>query len=69
VGIQLETIAPNHEHIDLIYFATVKNAATEADPPDVSEGMVWMSLAELRAHEDLTEEVLDWAERAIKAFA
>ena len=69
VGIQLETIASDHEHIDLIYFATVRNAASQADLPVVSEGMVWMSLAELQAHEDMTEEVLDWAERAIQAFA
>jgi 8-oxo-dGTP pyrophosphatase MutT (NUDIX family) len=69
VGIQLETIAPDHEHIDLIYFATVRNAASQTDLPVVSEGMVWMSLAELQAHEDMTEEVLDWAERAIQAFA
>jgi 8-oxo-dGTP pyrophosphatase MutT (NUDIX family) len=69
VGIQLETITPEHEHIDLIYFATVRDAASQEDLPAVSEGMTWMSLAEIRAHEDMTEEVLDWAERAIQAFA
>jgi 8-oxo-dGTP pyrophosphatase MutT (NUDIX family) len=69
VGIQLETITPEHEHIDLIYFATVRDAASHDDLPAVSEGMIWMSLTEIRAHEDMTEEVLDWAERAIQAFA
>jgi 8-oxo-dGTP pyrophosphatase MutT (NUDIX family) len=38
-----------------------------SDLPDVSEGMVWMSLDDIRSRTDITEEIADWAERAIAA--
>jgi 8-oxo-dGTP pyrophosphatase MutT (NUDIX family) len=65
VGIQLETIRPDHEHIDLIYFATVRDAAPDDAMPAVSDGMIWLSLDEIRAHPAITGEVRDWAERAL----
>ena len=60
-GIQLESIAPGHEHIDLIYFAAC------ADPRSVRNGG-WYGpddWAELR----LTDEVKSWCVRALDADA
>jgi hypothetical protein len=31
--------------------------------------MVWLSLDELHTRPDITEEILDWSERAIRAIA
>jgi 8-oxo-dGTP pyrophosphatase MutT (NUDIX family) len=62
-GIQLETIAPDHEHIDLIYFATPNDPSAP-----VLAGMQWFTLAEIEAHPDITGEVRDWAVRAISAL-
>ena len=62
VGIQLESISPDHEHIDLIYFAV---PAGNTPSPTVSDGMVWFSLDDIRSHADITEEIVDWSERAI----
>lgn len=64
VGIQLETIAPDHEHIDLIYFATPNDPTAP-----VSDGMLWCSLADLDDNPDITGEIRDWAERALAACA
>jgi 8-oxo-dGTP pyrophosphatase MutT (NUDIX family) len=66
-GIQLETIGPNHEHIDLIYFArpldpTRIGAVGNAE----SEAIGWFDRSKLRAV-GVTEEVQAWAVRAIVA--
>jgi len=65
VGIQLESIRPDHEHIDLIYFATVRDAPAGDAMPVVSEGMVWLDLEQVRTHPEITGEVRDWVERAL----
>lgn len=62
-GIQLETIAPDHQHIDLIYFATVVDAPP-LDPPPVMEPMRWLREADF-ASVPLNEEVTAWAKRAL----
>ncbi len=62
-GIQLETIAPNHQHIDLIYFASVVDAPADTLPP-VLEPMRWVRASEF-ADVALNEEVTAWATRAL----
>lgn len=59
-GIQLEDIAPGHQHIDLVYFAVPK-AATDT-PPAVQHGATWVPRSEL-ATLDLTDEIRDWLHR------
>jgi 8-oxo-dGTP pyrophosphatase MutT (NUDIX family) len=68
VGIQLESISEGHEHIDLVYFAVPLGARPDELPP-VSEGMVWMSLDDLHSLSDITDEILDWSERAIRTLS
>ncbi len=63
-GIQLESIAAGHEHIDLIYFARPAGN-TDALPP-LFEGMKWVARHEL-PRSALTPEVRDWCERALAA--
>lgn len=63
-GIQLETISPNHEHIDLIYFAKVKNPPAQG-MPDVMEPMRWIA-ADQFATTGLNDEVTSWALRALE---
>ena len=60
-GIQLESIAPGHEHIDLIYFAAGEPAE---DLPEVG----WYAPSEWDAL-SLTEEVASWCLRALDAVA
>jgi 8-oxo-dGTP pyrophosphatase MutT (NUDIX family) len=62
-GLQLETISPGHEHIDLIYFA--RPVGVEGLPP-LAEGMSWVTEADLDTLE-LTSEVRDWCRRAFAA--
>lgn len=62
-GVQLETIAPGHEHIDLIYFARPQPnycGALSADDPTLG----WYSRAQLEAL-DLTEEIGHWTALAL----
>lgn len=66
-GIQLETITPDHQHIDLIYFARVIDAPP-AGLPDVLEPMRWLSEAEF-GDVPLNEEVTAWATRALRELA
>ena len=63
-GIQLETISPGHEHIDLIYFARPR-AETSVLPPPL-EGMEWVSASRLDTI-DLNQEVRDWCNLAVAA--
>jgi len=60
-GIQLEQIAPDHQHIDLIYFANGTPAAPR-------EQVGWFGLGEL-APLGLTEEVRAWCHLAVEAAA
>lgn len=63
-GIQLESIAADHEHIDLIYFA--RPAGDAPGLPLLREGMKWVAGHELTLAA-LTSEVQDWCERALAA--
>jgi ADP-ribose pyrophosphatase YjhB (NUDIX family) len=62
-GIQLESIAPGHEHIDLVYFAVPVDAAggTQREAENIFQ---WLTPAELATH-PVTDEVRDWCERAV----
>jgi 8-oxo-dGTP pyrophosphatase MutT (NUDIX family) len=66
IGIQLESITPGHEHIDLIYFAIPVESGPELEGTD---GMTWLSLDDIRTRTDITEEILDWSTRAIEFVA
>ena len=63
-GVQLETISPGHEHIDLIYFARpISDYAgylLEADP-----SLGWYDREALESLE-LTEEIRHWVALALK---
>ena len=62
-GVQLETIAPDHEHIDLIYFAKpVDGYAGDLLETDPSLG--WYSQSDLNTL-DLTEEIRQWTALAL----
>lgn len=65
-GIQLEVIGPDHEHIDLIYFAKPSDPAAilPVANPEV-ERVGWYGLADLDRI-PLTEEVRTWVEKAIR---
>lgn len=63
LGIQLENIGMDHEHIDLIYLARLA-APPEDGWPEPSTGMRWVGLADL-AGLDLTAEVRAWVERCL----
>ena len=62
-GIQLETIAPDHEHIDLIYFAKpvdgYEGKLLETDP-----SLGWYAQSDLNKLE-LTEEIQQWTALAL----
>lgn len=64
VGIQLESISPGHEHIDLVYVARVTDSERLAPWPEVSDGFRWVMPDELQ---DLavTQEIAAWCERAV----
>jgi 8-oxo-dGTP pyrophosphatase MutT (NUDIX family) len=69
IGIQLEDIGPNHQHIDLIYFARPRDpAAVDVTSNEESERAGWYSLAELPAL-GVNEEVRAWCRRAVQDVA
>jgi 8-oxo-dGTP pyrophosphatase MutT (NUDIX family) len=55
-GIQITAIAPGHEHIDIVYFAT-------GEPADPMAGVGWFSPDEW-APLALTEEITAWCQAA-----
>lgn len=62
-GVQLETIAPGHEHIDLIYFARpLPDYRGTLSAQDLTLG--WYNRAQLGAL-DLTEEIRHWTALAL----
>lgn len=66
-GVQLEDISPEHQHIDLIYFAVPEGEVPEgADLPELGGegGMQWVDEAEL-ARLPVTEEVATWVQLAL----
>jgi len=63
-GIQLERIAPGHEHIDLIYFAVpTGSTALTASPREVNR-IGWYRLEEL-AELGVSAEIRAWADQAV----
>jgi len=63
-GIQLEVIAPDHQHIDLIYFA--RPIIRSDRLPALREGMTWVASTALDGAA-LTNEVRDWCVKAFTA--
>lgn len=62
-GVQLERIAPGHEHIDLVYFA-VPEGSCELRRNDESTQIGWFSKEALERL-DLTEEIRMWTAKAL----
>jgi len=68
-GIQLERIGPDHEHIDLIYFARPADpTALRPVANDEVERVGWYGRADLDLI-PLTAEVRTWVEKALAAAA
>ena len=66
-GIQLEQIGPDHQHIDLIYFARPADpAAVKPVANDEAERVGWYGRDQLHLI-PLTEEVRAWIEKALAA--
>jgi len=66
IGIQLEDIAPGHQHIDLIYFARpLPESSLNPVGNAESEAIGWFDPAEMRAR-GVNDEVRSWAERALQ---
>lgn len=64
-GIQLEQIGPNHEHIDLVYFARPSDSDCAEPTIDREVKQVgWYSLTEATAL-PLTEEIRTWIGKAL----
>lgn len=64
-GIQLEQIGPDHQHIDLVYFARPVDPARAEPTTDREVRQVgWYSLAESAAL-PLTEEIRTWVGKAL----
>lgn len=66
-GVQLETIGPGHEHIDLIYLGRPIEPYDGSFDSD-EHGMGWYAPADLDAL-DLTDEVRGWTELALHELA
>lgn len=64
-GIQLEDIAPGHQHIDLVYFAVPADSQAMTPLP---EGAGWFDDAAL-ADLPLTDEVRAWCHKALHTLA
>jgi 8-oxo-dGTP pyrophosphatase MutT (NUDIX family) len=62
-GVQLERIAPGHEHVDLIYFARPREPY-DGKVTGVEPGLGWYSPEEITAL-PLTEEMRAWTELAL----
>jgi ADP-ribose pyrophosphatase YjhB (NUDIX family) len=64
-GVQLEDIAPGHQHIDLVYFAVPIDAGREPPPIHAADTLAgWHALADLGAL-GADEEIRRWAHRAV----
>lgn len=62
-GVQVEHIAPGHEHIDLIYFAKPLGS-TQVRRSDESHAIGWFDRAATNSL-GLTEEMALWVDRAL----
>ena len=65
-GIQLEDIAPGHQHVDLVYFA--RALSSEIVPCDECDRPGWYVLDELEAM-GVNDEIRAWAEKAVAKLA
>jgi ADP-ribose pyrophosphatase YjhB (NUDIX family) len=66
-GIQVEDIAPGHQHIDLVYFAVADGDDARLAPEEARElGADWYALDAL-PQLGANREIRTWAERAITA--
>jgi 8-oxo-dGTP pyrophosphatase MutT (NUDIX family) len=63
-GIQLEYIAPGHEHIDLVYFA-VPARTIDGTLPDADDAFEWIAPDDL-GDRPVSDEVRDWCGRAVR---
>ena len=65
-GMHLAQISPGHEHIDFIYFSTVKpGSSISLTPSSESDQIGWFSPEEW-VELGLKQDVWLWAERAVK---
>lgn len=67
-GVQVASIAPGHEHIDLVYFAQPLVTPPDGSLPPLAEGMIWHSAQDIDAL-DLTEEMRDWCQKVLRVSA
>jgi 8-oxo-dGTP pyrophosphatase MutT (NUDIX family) len=65
-GVQLENIGPNHQHIDLIYFARAPGSAEIRD--EFAGDQVGWYGTEDWDHMSVNAEVRGWCERALEAL-
>ena len=65
-GVQLESIGPGHEHIDLVYFA--RRHGGEIVPSPECERAGWYRLDELETL-GVNAEIREWSRRAVVAVA
>ena len=66
-GIQLEDIAPGHQHIDLVYFAVPVDGDPALGPEHAREpGTGWYAVPELAAL-GANDEIQRWAAKAVAA--
>ena len=61
-GVQVETIAPGHEHIDLVYFARRVGGEVCNSPECKDAG--WYALAEMNAL-GVNDEIQSWCSKAV----
>jgi ADP-ribose pyrophosphatase YjhB (NUDIX family) len=69
VGIQLENIAPGHQHIDLVYFAEPLEAGHEVDPHHAADVRAGWFDAKALAELGLDDEIAAWCARALDEVA
>lgn len=67
-AIQLEDIAPGHQHIDLVYFAVPAQDAQTPVERDENERVGWYTVDELAAA-GATSEIVHWMELAADTVA
>lgn len=65
-GVQLETIAPGHEHIDLIYFGRPVGGRTRLNARE-AEQVGWFGLDELEGL-GVNDEIRYWCRKAVAAL-
>ena len=65
-GIQLETICPGHEHIDLIYFGKPAESY-DGKLLDEDPSLGWYGPEELMAM-DLSEEIREWVKLVLNTY-